>query len=204
MKQPHTIIYVTGLGDKPGSKNVSLQRMTIKAWRIFGVDTTLFQMGWADKQQSFSEKLKHLLDLVDELYGHGHRVSLVGVSAGASVVIAAFAARKQVVSGVVCICGKLSHPETVSPRYYTQNPAFQDAMNGLHSTLSSLGPKERKSILSIRPLYDQTVMVRDTKIERVQQKTIPSFWHTPSIALAITLFSPISILFLKRQAKIRI
>jgi hypothetical protein len=124
------------------------------------------------------------------------------VSAGASAALAAFAQRKRTVSGVVFICGKLARPEGVQKSYFIKNPAFQTAMARLKSYEAKLNTSDRQKILSIRPLYDQTVAVRDTKISGVHHRIIPTLFHAPSIALGITIFSPIVIFFLKKRAKI--
>lgn len=199
MKKPHIIIYITGLGDR----DVSLQKMAIKWWQIFYVKTQLFHVNWTNTEP-FSQKLDRLLAVIDEYNEQRYKISLVGTSAGASVAIAAFSRRKNVVSGVVCICGKLRNPQTVRPRYYKQNPAFRDVMNGLENDLAKLTKNDKEKILSIRPLYDQTVLVADTKINGAHRAIIPSFYHVPSIALALTLFSPITIFFLKRKSIVNV
>ncbi len=196
MKKPHIIIYITGLGDK----NVWLQKITIRWWQIFGIKTQLFQVKWSNTEP-YPEKLERLLALINSYNTQKYKISLVGTSAGASLAIAAFSKRKDVISGVVCICGKLRNPQTVQAHYYKQNPAFRGAMSRLESSLKTLDNEEKGRILSIHPLYDQTVVVSDTRIDGANHKTIPSFYHVPSIALALTIFSPIIVFFLKRQAK---
>jgi pimeloyl-ACP methyl ester carboxylesterase len=198
MKRPHIIIYVTGLGDK----NVFLQAKAIGLWRICGVQPRLFQVNWTNAE-SYSQKLKRLLALIDIYSEREYKISLVGASAGASVAIAAFSRRKEIISGVVCICGKLRRPETVELHYYKHNPAFRGAMKELVQNLAKLSSKDKKRILSIRPLYDQTVSAKDTKIDGALQKIIPSFYHVPSIALALTVFSPILLFFLIRRSTIK-
>lgn len=203
MKQAHTIIYVTGLGDGVSDRNVAWQRRIIRCWRLWGVNAEIFQMKWAD-DEPFQYKIERLLARVDELDTRGHKISLVGVSAGASAALAAFVARKPIISGVVFICGKLAHPETVQQSYYDENPAFQAAMQQLNANLSKLNQADTQKLLSIHPLYDQTVRVRDTKIAGVRWRAIPTLLHVPSIALGITLFLPIGLLFLKKRAKIEL
>ncbi len=181
--------------------NVFLQKITIYAWQIFGVKTVLFRMGWAD-QESFSVKVERLLKVTDTLTSKGHAVSLVGISAGASAALAAFVRRKPAISGIVFICGKLAHPETVNPRYYKENPAFRGAMDELPANLKQLTSVDTQKLLSIRPIYDQTVAVKDTLVSGARHTIIPALYHAPSIAAAITIFSPIAIFFLKKRAKI--
>ncbi len=198
MKRSHTIIYITGLGDR----KPSLQRWAIKLWKIFGnVSPELFQNNWGDKRP-FKEKRNRLLARIDELVAQGHRVSLVGTSAGASMALTAFALRKKDISGVVCVCGKINRPDTVSRAYYAANPAFEESMSQLNDRLRELSTDDKRKILSIHPLYDQTVPVTDTYIKGVKSRRIPTVFHVPSIALCLTVFSFVIIKFLKKQATI--
>ena len=169
MKRPHTIIYVTGLGDK----NVVWQKKIVNSWQIFGVKATLFQMNWTD-EEPFSSKIDRLFELINKLKRSGHNVSLVGASAGASAALSVFIRHKPAISGIVFICGKLAHPETVSPSYYQQKKTFKDALKYLGSNFAKLEPHDKQKMLSIHPLYDQTVEMSDTMIEGIRRNTSPS------------------------------
>lgn len=200
MTKKHSIIYITGLGDH----HPVLQRIAIKGWYIFGgVQPELFQNNWGDKR-SFQEKRDRLLARIDELVSQGHVISLVGTSAGASMALTAFTLRKKDISGVVCVCGKINRPEIVSQAYYAANPAFREAMYQLSDRLDELSINDKSKILSIHPLYDQTVPVEDTYIEGVKKSRIPTVFHVPSIALCLTIFSFVIMRFLKKQAKIKL
>src|SRR5580700_11504718 len=87
----HHIIYIPGLGD---SNTVRGQRFLVSLWRNYGIHGHCYQMVWADKEP-FQPKFDRLLSLIDELHAQGQVVSLIGSSAGASVALHAFAARKQ-------------------------------------------------------------------------------------------------------------
>lgn len=192
-KQIHTIIYVTGLGDS----KARFQKKAVSSWRIFSVQPLFFQTKWADGKP-FSEKLDRLIDLIDDSNKRGHKVSLVGVSAGASMALSAFSLRKETINGVVCICGKINRPEAVGASYFIENPAFHQAIFGLRQHMDKLGSKDRGRILSISPLFDETVAVKDTKIVGAKNVTSPTLFHIPSIGLVISLFSFFPINFLKR------
>lgn len=189
----HAIIYVPGLGDS----RIAGQQRAVRTWTLYDVKPELFQMNWADGEL-FQPKLQRLLDTIDSLAENGYDVSLVGVSAGASAVLNAYAARKSKVHGVVIICGKVNHPEAVSPALYAKNPAFKESMDRLPDSLDVLGEQYRKRILSIRPIADYTVPVRDTRIKGVKQGLIPTIGHVPSIAYGISLGAYKAIRFLKK------
>lgn len=195
-KQAHVVIYITGLNDR----NVKFQKFAISTWRVFGIRPILFKTGWADSR-SFSQKLDRLLILIDEKNESGEVVSLVAASAGASLAVAAFARRRETINGVVFICGKLRNPQTVGTSYYLQNPAFREAMITLNDNLASLTKTERARIMSISPLLDETVVVKDTKVTGAKNVKSPTLFHVPTIALGITIFSFLPIFFLKRLRK---
>lgn len=194
--QKHTIIYVTGLNDK----NVSLQKLVIKFWGIYGVRPVMFQTNWVDGK-SYSEKLERLSDLIKDQSSRNQAVSLIAASAGASLAVATYVKLPASINGVVFICGKLRRPETVGESYYKKNPAFKDAMDKLNSNIAKLSTAQKKKLLSIHPLFDETVVRSDTKIKGVKSATILTLFHVPSIALGISIFSFVPIFFLRRLVK---
>ena len=97
----HQVIYVTGLGDDRSYGQITI----LKSWRLWGLKPHYFPFKWADKEP-FEPKFQRLLAKIDDLSTDGNYVSLVGVSAGASAVLNAYAERKNL-TGVVCICGKI-------------------------------------------------------------------------------------------------
>lgn len=192
----HVIIYVTGLNDA----NPAFQKTVIRSWRIYGVQPLLFQTGWANSQ-SFSQKLERLLELIDSNREKGNAVSLIAASAGASMAVAAYARRKDTINGVAFICGKLRRPEAVGTQYYLQNPAFREAMSTLNDNLAQLTKVERARMMSIHPLFDETVVITDTLVTGAKKAVFPTLFHVPTIGLGISLLSFVPIIFLKRLAK---
>lgn len=192
----HVVIYVTGLNDD----KATFQKIAIKPWRIFGVTTVFFQTRWSD-EVSFTDKLDRLLRVIDSEEKKGNKVTLVAVSAGASIAIAASAKREDILGGVVFVCGKLRRPEAVGEQYYTKNPAFRDAMRHLNENVDRVSKAQKSKMLTITPLFDETVVVKDAKIEGVKNVTLPTLFHVPTIALSISLFSACILLFLKYQER---
>ena len=82
MKKPLHLIYITGLGDH----RVGGQRGAVASWRLWGVESELFQVNWGDKEL-WEPKFKRLLDRIDSLVADDKRVGLVAVSAGATAAI---------------------------------------------------------------------------------------------------------------------
>jgi len=189
----HHVIYVPGLGDaKPQG-----QHLVTWLWRVHGLRGHYIPMHWADGE-AYAPKLQRLLDKIDELGARGDRVSLIGTSAGASSVLNAYAARRQAVTAVVCICGKIQHPETVHQRTFSENPAFETSLHQAQTSLKQLTMQDRSHILSIHPKSDNVVPVADTIINGAVERTIPTTGHSPSIAYALTVGMATIAQFIKR------
>lgn len=195
LRTKHYVIYVPGLGDN----KVFVQGILVYIWRLYGVRSVTRTMNWLDPEP-FEEKLTRLLVEMDEKLAKGYKVSLVGASAGAGAVLNAYAARKEQISGLVSICGKILHPETVSDSTYSRNPAFKESMAMLPNSLEKLGSLQRQRILSIHPKADPSVPVRDTYIDGAAEKTMPVVGHGVGILTALSIYGPHICKFLKQQA----
>lgn len=191
----HFVIYIPGLGDN----KYLIQGIFVWSWRLYGVKSVTRTMNWADGE-AFEQKLTRLLTEINEHLAKGHKVSLVGASAGAGAVLNAYAVRPDQIAGVVSICGKILHAETVSDRTYSHNPAFKQSMDILRSSLEKLGATERAKILNLHPMHDPTVPVEDTKIEASQEKTMKTAGHSMGILVALSFYGRTICKFLKQQA----
>lgn len=190
----HHVIYVPGLGDsRPYG-----QPLLINLWRLYGLSPHYHAVGWADGE-SFTPKLQRLSEQIDKLKTPDNKVSLVGVSAGASAVLTAYSISPDKINGVVCISGKIQNSNNVAELVYLRNPAFREAMASLPGVLARLGSNERKRIMSIHPVRDQTVPPADTIITGALEKQIRASGHVQSIFYSL-LFCGLSIAsFLKRS-----
>ena len=191
----HHIIYIPGLGDH----RLQGQSLAVWLWRLYGVQSEVFRVGWRDTK-SFGYRLRELLARIDTYVARGDSVSLVAASAGASAAVNAFAARRGSIQAVVLIAGKIRRPETLHPSVLRNNPAFEQSMERLPAALKLLSPKDRLRILNLHPRSDESVPVSDTKIEGVRERTLPVAGHVPGIAYAITIAAPRFIRELRRCA----
>lgn len=187
----HHVIYLPGLGD---SKTHG-QDDAIKRWEKYGLETHFFPLGWADKE-SFEPKFKRLLSKIDELLKTGDKVSLVGVSAGASAALNAYALRSSL-SSVVLICGKVNDPQSIGESVYLENPAFKQSVFAVKDSLAQLNPAQIKRIMSIHPLRDQSVPVPDTIIKGALEKTVPVIGHIFGIFFTIVFKGKLIAKFIK-------
>jgi pimeloyl-ACP methyl ester carboxylesterase len=194
----HSVIYVPGLGDK----RTRGQRFLISTWRLWRVQPHLVQMNWAE-DKDFEPKLQKLLGKIDELIAQDHKVSLVGASAGAGAVINALAARKDKVSGVVCICGKVNNPEGIGDNYRRYSPAFVDSAYRVQSSLDQLDfETDRSRIQSRYAFFDPVIPTKDSQVVGGQNKTVLSIGHSVTIVTQLLFGAPFFLHFLKRLAPV--
>lgn len=185
----HHIIYIPGINDHHSYG----QNTVINLFWVFGFVPHYFPLGW-NKKENFEVKLVRLLAKIEELQKDGGIVSLIGVSAGASAALNAYAKSPEI-AGVVCISGKINHPETVWPQTHKANPDFKKSMDGVKNSLDNLNEVELSRIMSIHPLKDSVVPIEDTIIDGAVEKTVPGWGHVSGIffgvvfgALAIAQF----------------
>jgi dienelactone hydrolase len=188
------VIYIPGLGDI----NTGRQQKVVDWWRRFGVDTEILSMRWSDKEP-WEPKFERLLKRIDQLNKEGKAVGLVGISAGATAVINAFAVRQKEVVGVVCVAGKILRPENINKFYHRRDPAFVTSAFECEKSLIKLKQSDRRRILCLYGLYDETVSTRDSRIEGAINRRWPMILHVPSIATAVTAGAPGLMRFLKNK-----
>src|ERR1017187_3350949 len=100
----HHIIYIPGLNDQL-SLHRAATRILPAFWRRHGFHGHIMTPSWETGE--FESKLEAVITKIDELIGQGHLVSLVGQSAGSSLALNAFAARREFVTGLVILTGRL-------------------------------------------------------------------------------------------------
>ena len=177
----HHVIYIPGVRDyRPYGQNIVIQ-----LWRIFGLRPHYVPLGW-DKKEGYSVKQARLTGLIDDLHRNGNSVSLIGVSAGASAALNAYAASENVFK-VICISGKINNWQTIGRKTFERNPDFEESVKNLCCSLESMGHTKITNIMSIHPWKDQTVPIADTIITGAKEKTLPGWNHVTGIFFGITL-----------------
>jgi pimeloyl-ACP methyl ester carboxylesterase len=172
--------------------------LLLRTWRIWGVHPELFQMNWADSV-TFNAKFVRLLTLIDTLADKGYEVSLVGASAGAGAAINAFAERKDKIRGVVCIAGKINNPESIGPRYRSQNASFVESAYLVPASLKKLDVShDRPRILSLYGILDEIVPTKDSIIPGAHNRKVLTAGHAMTIATQLLFGAPLLLRFLKR------
>ncbi len=191
----HHIIYVPGIQDDL----FHAQSLIIKFWRLFGVCGHCHPLPWAG-QGDYATKAATLLARIDDYVAAGHRVSLVGASAGASAVLNAYAARRTAVSGVAYICAKINRPETVSAETLGENPAFKTALALLQANLQTFDAADKSRFYSFYSVKDGTVAYADTRVNGVRESKLAPLGHGLAIIYCLTFGFPKLLRVLKPAA----
>ena len=186
--QKHIVILIPGLGD-----NFQWIKFLIGNWeRKHGLIARFHVMPWQGDEHEFEPKLQRLLGDIDSHLENGDKVSLVGLSAGGSAVINAFALRSDKILKVVNVCGRLRAGEDVSALSGIVGKtsfSFIKSVLRCEEVLKSLSTKQKQKILTIRPFYDEIVPVSTVTIEGAKNIQINSIEHVLSIGLALSLYS---------------
>lgn len=190
MKEHH-IVYVPGLNDQhPINKRLTV--VVPRFWGKHGFHGHVVSPHW-EEGTSFTPKLEEIVDKVDTLLDQGHKVSLIGQSAGGSAVLNAFAERRQDIHGVVNVTGRVREGMQVYPSLdqATKNsPACRESIL-LFERINepTLTDEERKKIMTIKPVWDERVPASTVGIEGAHNVTVPLIEHSITGSLLVTVFS---------------
>ncbi len=191
MSKPIHIIYLSGFGSRYDHQRLR----ALSWWRFRNVTTELVPMRW-ESSEIFEQKLARIDKAVDR--ASGKRIVIIGESAGGSMAVHMYARRPGDLYKVMTLCGKNSHPETVGEHYYKRSPAFRTSMDQLNVSIKRLSKEQRQRFISIYPLYDSIVPVKETLLEGCRRVWLPAMGHSITIALSLTLFSGIMVSYARR------
>lgn len=188
------VIYIPGLGDNYDPT----RRCLLGLWRYRNITTELIPMEWS-VDDGFELKRQRVYTAIDRARSKNKRIVIVGESAGGSMAVNVYAARTKDIAHVVTLCGKNTHPETVSPQLYKKNPAFRDSMNSVDESIRLLSDNARRHFTSIYPLHDPVVPVHETLLAGCRQVRIFAYGHLVPILLLISLFSAVVVREIRRN-----
>lgn len=153
-------------------------------------------MRWYDTED-YRVKEQRLLTLIDRRIARGP-VALVGSSAGASVVINAYAQRPTLVAAV-CIAGKINNPGAVGLAYKKRWPSFWQSVQSTTKSLEQISSQQRARILSIRARYDEVVPAPDSIVEGANNRKVWTMGHALTIGWQLIVGAPRFVRFAKQQ-----
>ncbi len=175
------ILYISGLGDHYDW----IRRLTLGFWGLYGVKARLISTSWSNTE-SYEEKFRRVTNAIDAIDIKTTNIVLIGESAGGSLALNVFASRKEKIHKTITICGKNNGPELVAPHYYKRNPTFKTSMYDLEKSVAALSKSDRQRVVSIYPLYDGVVPIRETLIPDCKQVRLLTIGHLGTIFFALT------------------
>lgn len=194
----HTVIIIPGLGD-----GVQLMEWATRHFRLSGLSPLVSSVGWRDDERSFTPKLTRLVGLIDGLLEKGKTVSLIGTSAGGSAALNAFIERRDSIHRVINVCGRLRVGPTTGLWSFGDktktSPSFADSVVMCERHQTSLSGNDLKRVMTVVPLFDETVPRETVGIKGAHNIQIPTIEHVLSISLAMTLLSYRLTSFLKED-----
>lgn len=178
------IIYVPGLGDAwdPG------RRFLLSFWRIWHVEAVLLPMAWRGPE-SLDAKLRRIHQVIEQALASGHRVSLIGESAGGSIVLNVFADRPADIYRVITVCGLNNPNVTLNSRLSARNKSLQASLDKLAQSLKKLQGPDRKRITNFHPIVDPVVSIKDTIVPGSHEQKLASAGHMRTIVACLTVYS---------------
>jgi len=192
----HTILYSTGIGDR----NIRNRQRLFGFWHYKNVSLRIVPNKW-QQDEPVKIKLGRLLDTIDEEHAKGNRVSLIGESAGASIVTQALKLRSDKLTAVILLCGKSQYPEKVGSVHKSTNPGLRPAVEASSRALRTLSASDKAKILNLHPLFDPIVPVAETRIPGVKDSKMPIIGHPTGIVFGMSVWSWRIVRFIRNRAK---
>lgn len=182
----HVLLLVPGLGD-----NIYQLQWLQNLWKKDGIQVIIHTAPWKKTEENFQTKLKRLLQHIDTLTQPHTKISLAGASAGGSLVINAFAKRKNKIHKVINVCGRVRKGTNVFPtlkQAAREFSAFAESVVVCEENLKHFSPKDKVKIMTIQPfLYDAIVPMSCIPIKGATNISVSIPFHMFGIAGALTL-----------------
>lgn len=184
----NVLIMVPGLSD-----NNVFNPILIWWWKQQGFKMIIFQPKWKESED-YQTKLNRLLNLIDE-ESKNNLVSLIGTSAGGSLVINAFNKRPDKINKVITVCSRLKKGEEFDTKDY---PSFGESVLESEKNINQFSTKDKEKIMTIRSkFFDELVPNNTSIIDGAKNITVPTGGHLFSILSSLSWYSKPLVEFIK-------
>lgn len=192
----HTVLLVPGLGDR-----VPRHQWLTKFWKKEGMEVIIHTAHWNNTNEPFQPKLNRLIRHIDQIAHKNKKLTLIGTSAGGSLVINAFTKRPSKIHRVISVCGRVRKGNHVFPSLELAAkgfPAFTESVIACEKELPRLAKKDKEKIMTVRcSLVDVLVPMSCIQIEGATNMTVPIPFHILGIATALTVWRKKLIAFIQ-------
>lgn len=180
-RRRHIVLYFPGLGDHYDSG----RRWALKIWRLWGIDARLVPLRWYSGG-SYDDKLKLAKEAIRSAFAEGAHVTLIGESAGASLVLNVASSFPDV-HRIITIAGVNSSKLSISPVIQRRSPSFRDSAHQVSVSLAKLNPQV---IHTFHGFIDGSVPADFSRIRNATSHRVPAIGHLLTIGICLTIFSP--------------
>lgn len=171
------VLYIPGLGDRYDG----FRRTILRGWSLWGVTARLVPVTWYDGG-NLEAKLARIESAMSAVPDDA-RIVLIGESAGASLALH-MASRNMRIDRVITLCGVAQPSTPVSSYLRRRAPALDQAVK-------SLPIRFNIEIHSVRAAIDGVVGAKYSSTDSAIRHVIWSVGHLTTIALCLSLYSPI-------------
>lgn len=190
MNKEHHIVYIPGLRDQSVGKH--LVKLLPHFWDNRGFPIHVVFPHW-EEGNFFAPKLNKITEQVDQLISEGHRVSIIGQSAGGSAGLNAFCLRKEVLAAAINVTGRLKAGINVRPtleKAASKSPAFKESVLLFErGNEPDLAEKDRKRVLTIRPWWDEVVPASTVSLQGAINLVAPMVEHSLGGIYIMSIYS---------------
>lgn len=190
------IIIVFGLDDG----KLNFPSLLEWVWNTKQVRVHAFRAGWRSGR-AYPDILESLLRLIDQLLADGDEVAVIGISAGASLAVNAYALRPQLL-GIVNVCGALRLVLDMPTRFgrsVASSEAFRQSVVACVLSQQSLSANQLGRVLVMMPRSD-FVPLRTMSLFGAKVCRVLGFNHVQSILTAMLLYRGVMVRFLRQSA----
>ena len=174
------IIIIPGLGDY--SERI---RQLVHGWESARIHLTMFLVDWS--KGNYTEEMKRLLRVIDELATANNPIGIIGISAGGSLAINALAEVPDRVRQVVNICGRVTRSGYSVMRplalYSRTHPVFIESVQHCEENIDAI---DKGKLLTISGYFDEVVSASSVAVSGATNMRVPSIMHAVNIYLALT------------------
>lgn len=181
--KPHHVVIVLGLGELKNSYVILTKNWEQKYHLI----PHIYNIGWKNNNENYDQKLNKLNAYVSSLVSKDTVVSLMGISAGASMIFNSFITLKRkrihINGAVISICGRFNknthwwYPFT---HYSEHFPQFTASIENFEQMQDKLTKEDKKRMFTFSALFDEVAPYSTSNIIGVNIKRINFISHVPS------------------------
>lgn len=185
MNKSRTILVVPGLG---GPRSIKMVKWLVKRWEDSDTKVIVFESRWNSDETS-KEKLDRLKELADKNVSSENDLSVVAYSAGGALAVSGLTTNRKL-STLTLVSAKLKGWQGIGPKYQKDAPALREIVKASQQVIEDIGHIQDISMTCLVPWYDEVVRKQDMIIDGATRITIPSVFHSLSIAVALIFKVP--------------